>query len=72
MGEDELAGVKVRAGGRARARRRVCRRAGRGIGDAKPIFVSDRAGAMLGAGGFPLLLAKPGGGIDWRVNRWRG
>jgi hypothetical protein len=42
------------------------------MGNAKPIFVSDRAGARLGAGGFPLLLAKPGGGIEWRVNWWRG
>jgi hypothetical protein len=35
------------------------------------MFVSDGVRAGLGAGGFPLLLAKPGG-IDWRVNRWRG
>jgi len=53
-------------------RRRVCRLAGRGMGNAKPLFVSDRAGARLGAGGFPLLLAKPGGGIDLRVNGRRG
>ena len=49
-------------------RRRVCCLAGRGMGNAKHIFVSGR----LRAGGFPLLLAKPGGGIDMRVNRWRG
>ena len=45
---------------------RVCRHAGWRIGDAKPIFVSDKVRAGLGAGGFPLLLAKPGGGIDLR------
>ena len=53
-------------------RRRVCRFAGRGMGNAKHIFVSGRAGARLRAGGVPLLLAKPGGGIDFRINRWRG
>ena len=53
-------------------RRRACRLAGRGIGNAKHIFVLGRVGASLGAGGFPLLLAKPGGGIDLRVNGWRG
>jgi hypothetical protein len=42
------------------------------MGNAKHIFVSGRAGARLRAGGFPLLLAKPGGGIDWRMNGWRG
>jgi hypothetical protein len=42
------------------------------MGNAKHIFVSGRVGARLRAGDFPLLLAKPGGGIDWRVNRWRG
>jgi hypothetical protein len=36
------------------------------------MFVTDGVRAGLGAGGFLLLLAKPGGGIDWRVNRWRG
>jgi hypothetical protein len=34
------------------------------MGNAKPIFVSDKVMAGLGSGGFPLLLAKPGGGID--------
>jgi hypothetical protein len=42
------------------------------MGNAKRIFVSGRVGTRLRAGGFPLLLAKPGGGIDWRVNGWRG
>jgi hypothetical protein len=59
----------VRAGVRARVRRRVCRLVGR---NARPIVVSDRVRAGVGAGGFPLLLAKPGGGIDWRVNGRRG
>jgi hypothetical protein len=59
----------VRAGVRARVRRRVCRLVGR---NAKPIVVSDRVRAGVGAGGFPLLLAKPGGGIDLRVNGRRG
>ena len=71
-GKDGFAGVKVWAGGRAKVRRRVCRLAGREIGNAKHIFVSGRVGARLRAGGFPLLLAKPGGGIDLRMNRWRG
>jgi hypothetical protein len=52
-------------------RRRVWRLAERGM-ETKYIFILGRAGARLVAGGFPLLLAKPGGGIDWRVNRWRG
>jgi hypothetical protein len=68
-GEDGFARVKVRAGGRARVRRRICRLGGR---NARPIVVSDRVRAGLGAGGFPLLLAKPGGGIDLRVNGRRG
>jgi hypothetical protein len=42
------------------------------MGNAKHIFVWGRAGARLRTGGFPLLLAKPGGGIDWRMNGWRG
>jgi hypothetical protein len=42
------------------------------MGNAKHIFVSGRVGARLRAGGFPLLLAKPSGGIDWRVSGRRG
>jgi hypothetical protein len=38
------------------------------MGNAKHIFVLGRVGARRRAGGFPLLLAKPGGGIDWRVS----
>ena len=67
-----MAQVKVWAGGRAKVRRSVCRLAGRGMGNAKHIFVWGRVGARLRTGGFPLLLAKPGGGIDLRVNGWRG
>jgi len=37
------------------------------MGTAKLIFVSGRAGARLRAG-----VAKPGNGIDLRVNRLRG
>jgi hypothetical protein len=36
--------------------------------NARLMFVSNG----VRAGGVPLLLAKPGGGVDWRVNRWRG
>ena len=63
-----MAGVKVWARGRAKVRRRVCRLAGRGMWTARLMFVSNG----VRAGGVPLLLAKPGGGFDWRVNRWRG
>ena len=55
-----------------KVRRRACCLTGRGIGNAKHIFVPGRVGARLRAGGFPQLLTKPGGGIDLRVNRWRG
>ena len=71
-GKDGSTQVKVWARGRAKVRRRVCRLAVRGIGNARLMFVSDGVRAGLGAGGFPLLLAKPGGVIDCRVNRWRG
>ena len=53
-------------------RRRVCRLAGRGIRNAKLLFVSNNVGAGLEAGGICLLLAEPGGSIDLRVNRLRG
>ena len=71
-GEDGSTQAKVWAGSRAKVRRRACCLTGRGIGNAKHIFVPGRVGARLRAGGFPQLLTKPGGGIDWRVNRWRG
>jgi hypothetical protein len=52
-------------------RRRVCRLAGLGIGNARLIFDSDTVRAELESGGISLLLAEPGGVVDLRVNRLR-
>ena len=69
--EVEFAGVKGRGGGRAGGRggggRRVWRRAGRGIGNVRPILVWDKIVAGLDTGGGSrLLLAKPRGNIEIR------
>ena len=82
VGEGGHAGVKDRTGGR----RGVSRRAGSGFGltrhagtggeapgAGRLIFLLGKCRAWLGVDGFPLLLAKPGGGINSRVNgRRRG
>ena len=52
----------------------MSRRAGSGfgLGEARVVFFLGNCRAWLGVGGFPLLPAKPGGGIDFRVGGRRG
>ena len=45
---------------------------GSGLGEARLVFFLAKCGAWLGVDGFPLLLAKPRGAIDFRVGGRRG
>ena len=69
VGEGGFGGGKRCSGGRMGGRRCIFREAWSGLG---LIFSPGGCRAGLGADGFFLLLAKPGGGIDIRWGRRRG